>query len=72
MYKLLLGNCLEVMNNFPDKSIDMIFSDLPYGTTHCKWDSIIPLKPLWKQYERIIKDNGAILLFAQTPFDTNG
>lgn len=67
--ELWQGDCLELMNDIPDKSIDMIFSDLPYGTTHCKWDSIIPLEPLWKQYKRIIKDNGAILLFAQTPFD---
>lgn len=67
--ELWQGDCLELMNNIPDKSVDMIFSDLPYGTTHCKWDSVIPLEPLWKQYKRIIKDNGAILLFAQTPFD---
>lgn len=106
------GDCLEVMNYIPDKSIDLIFSDLPFGTTNCKWDIPIPLndyiedikrkkiiflnkeqfylncfmtgislneaniiwntthkKGLWSHYERIIKDNGAILLFAQTPFD---
>jgi site-specific DNA-methyltransferase (adenine-specific) len=57
------------MNNVGDKSIDMIFTDLPYGTTNCKWDSLIDLPKLWKQYCRIIKDNGAIILFAQTPFD---
>lgn len=56
------------MQNICDKSIDLILCDLPYGTTKNKWDSIIPLDKLWKQYERIIKDNGAILLFAQTPF----
>lgn len=67
--ELWQGDCLELMNDIPDKSIDMIFSDLPYGMTHCKWDSVIPLEPLWEQYKRIIKDNGAILLFAQTPFD---
>lgn len=63
------GDCLELMNNIPDKSIDMILSDLPYGTTHCKWDSVLPLEELWKQYCRIAKENAAIVLFAQTPFD---
>lgn len=63
------GDCLNLMNNIDDKSIDMILADLPYGTTNCKWDSIISLDELWKQYKRIIKDNGAIVLFAQTPFD---
>lgn len=67
--EIIHGDCLEVMRQFPDKSIDMILCDLPYGTTACEWDSVIPLEPLWEQYERIIKDNGAILLFAQTPFD---
>ena len=63
------GDCLELMKKLPDKSVDMILCDLPYGTTQNKWDSIIDLSLLWKQYERIIKDNGAIVLFAQTPFD---
>ncbi|HSH51985.1 MAG TPA: site-specific DNA-methyltransferase [Bacteroidales bacterium] len=62
-------DCLEGMKLIPDKSIDMILCDLPYGTTQNKWDSIIPLNKLWEQYNRIIKDNGAILLFGQTPFD---
>ena len=66
---IYLGDCLEIMPYIPDKSIDMILCDLPYGTTRNKWDSIIPLEPLWEQYERIIKDNGAIVLTAQTPFD---
>lgn len=57
------------MNYVPDQSVDMIFCDLPYGTTRNKWDSIIPLEPLWMHYERVIKDNGAIVLTAQTPFD---
>ena len=64
------GDCLEEMKNIPDKSIDMILCDLPYGTTACKWDSIIPFEPLWEQYERIIKDNGAIVLTATQPFAT--
>ena len=62
------GDCLELMNGIPDKSIDMILADLPYGTTACKWDSIIDLDKLWIQYERIIKDNGAIVLTASEPF----
>jgi site-specific DNA-methyltransferase (adenine-specific) len=66
--KIIQGDCLEVMPNIPDKSIDMILCDLPYGTTACKWDTIIPFEPLWKQYKRIIKDNGAIVLTASQPF----
>ena len=69
MIELMQGDCLELMKGVPDKSVDMILCDLPYGTTRNKWDSIIPLEPLWEQYERIIKDNGAIVLTAQTPFD---
>lgn len=56
------------MQDIPDKSIDMILCDLPYGTTACKWDTIIPFEPLWEQYKRIIKDNGAIVLTASQPF----
>jgi DNA modification methylase len=108
MNKILFGDCLELMQEIPDKSIDMIYADLPYGTTKCKWDTPLPLNDfiiigkkyyykdefylreflsgktlndtnnlweinrkdgLWTNYNRIIKDNGAILLFAQTPFD---
>ena len=61
-------DCLEGMKYIDDKSIDMILCDLPYGTTACKWDTIIPFEPLWEQYERIIKDNGAIVLTASQPF----
>jgi site-specific DNA-methyltransferase (adenine-specific) len=68
--KLMQGDCLEVMKSIPDKSIDAIICDLPYGTTACKWDSVIPFEPLWAQYKRIIKDNGAIVLFASQPFTT--
>lgn len=67
--ELYNGNCLEIMKKLPDKSIDMILCDLPYGTTRNKWDSVIDLESLWGGYRRIIKDNGAIALFAQTPFD---
>lgn len=63
------GDCLEIMPDFPDKSFDMILCDLPYGTTGNQWDSQIPLDALWLQYERLIKDNGVIVLTAQTPFD---
>lgn len=66
--KIILGDCLEVMKNIPDKSIDMILCDLPYGTTQNKWDSIIDLNKLWEQYERIIKDNGCIALTSQGVF----
>ena len=64
------GDCLELMNGIPDKSIDMILCDLPYGTTDCSWDKVIPFEPLWEQYERIIKDNGIIALFGSEPFST--
>lgn len=67
--KVTQGDCLEVMRGIADKSVDMILCDLPYGTTRNKWDSIIPLDALWEQYNRIIKDNGAVVLTAQTPFD---
>lgn len=65
---LIKGDCLEVMKDMPDKSVDMILCDLPYGTTACKWDNVIPFEPLWEQYNRIIKDNGAIVLTASQPF----
>lgn len=68
MVKLIEGDCLDIMQGFPDKSIDMILCDLPYGTTACSWDTIIPFKALWERYERIIKDNGAIVLTASMPF----
>lgn len=64
------GDCLELMKDIPDGSIDMILCDLPYGTTACKWDTIIPFEPLWEQYNRIIKDNGAIVLFGSEPFSS--
>jgi len=66
--ELYKGDCLEVMKTIEDKSIDAIICDLPYGTTACKWDSVIPFEPLWEQYKRIIKDNGAIVLNSQQPF----
>lgn len=61
-------DCLEGMKQIDDKSIDCIICDLPYGTTQCKWDTVIPFEPLWEQYNRIIKDNGAIVLFGSEPF----
>ena len=70
MIDLRQGDCLELMKDIPDKSIDMILCDLPYGTTSCKWDVIIPFDKLWEQYNRIIKDNGAIVLFGSEPFSS--
>ena len=66
--QLFKGDCLEVMKEISDKSIDMILCDLPYGTTKCKWDIIIPFELLWKQYNRIIKDRGIVVLFGSEPF----
>ena len=68
MIDLRKGDCLELMRDIPDKSIDAIIADLPYGVTNMKWDSILPFDKLWEQYERIIKDNGAIVLTATNPF----
>ena len=65
---IIHGDCLAVMPQLPNGSVDMILCDLPYGTTACKWDSIIPFEPLWKEYKRIIKSNGAIVLTASQPF----
>ena len=64
------GDCLELMKEIPDESVDMILCDLPYGTSACKWDSIIPFEPMWQQYERIIKDSGAVVLFGSEPFSS--
>ncbi len=66
--KVIQGDCLDIMPKIPDNSVDMILCDLPYGTTQNMWDSVIPLDKLWKQYERIIKDDGAIVLTAQGLF----
>ena len=64
------GDCLELMKNIEDNSVDMILTDPPYGTTACKWDSVIPFEPMWKQLNRIIKPNGAICLFGIEPFSS--
>ena len=69
--QLMLGDCLERMKEIPDGSIDMVLCDLPYGTTKNKWDSTIPLVPLWQQYERTVKENGAIVLFCDGLFMCN-
>jgi site-specific DNA-methyltransferase (adenine-specific) len=68
MISLMLGDCLERMKEIPDGSVDMILADPPYGTTACKWDSIIPLEPMWEQLKRVIKPNGAIVMTAANPF----
>ena len=67
-YTLILGECLENMRVLPDNSVDMILCDLPYGTTACKWDTVIPFEPLWAAYRRIAKKNAAIVLTASQPF----
>ena len=67
---LMQGDCLERMKEIPSGSVDMILTDPPYGTTACKWDSIIPLEPMWEQLKRIIKPNGAIVMTASQPFTT--
>lgn len=67
-FKLYHGDCLELMKQLPDGSVDMILCDLPYGTTACKWDSVIPFEPLWAEYKRIAKPNAAIVLTASQPF----
>ena len=70
MMELIKGDCLIEMQKIADNSIDCIICDLPYGTTNCKWDSVIPFDLMWKQYNRIIKTNGAIVLFGSEPFSS--
>lgn len=69
-YQLMFGDCLERMKEIPDESVDAIICDPPYGTTACKWDSVIPFEPMWEQLKRIIKPNGAIVLFGSEPFSS--
>lgn len=71
MSELYLGDCLEVMKHIPDASVDMILCDLPYGTTACKWDSVIPFEPLWEEYQRILKPAKAAVLFGSEPFSSS-
>lgn len=71
MIKLTHGNCLDTMRLIPDGSVDMVLCDLPYGTTQCKWDVVIPFDKLWEQYNRICKDNAAIVLTGTEPFSSN-
>ena len=70
MIKLIKGECIEQMKLIPSGSIDAIITDTPYGTTACKWDSVIPFEPMWKELNRIIKPNGAIVLFGSEPFSS--
>jgi site-specific DNA-methyltransferase (adenine-specific) len=70
MIKLIHGDCLEKMAEIEDGSVDMVMTDPPYGTTACKWDSVIPLEPMWEQLKRVIKPNGAIVMTAGQPFTT--
>ena len=68
MIDLRQGDCLEILPQIPDNSVDMVLADPPYGTTACKWDSIIPLEPMWEQLKRVIVPNGAIVMTASQPF----
>ena len=68
--ELFQGDCLELMKDIPSGSVDCILADVPYGTTACKWDSVIPFEPMWEQLNRIIKRNGAICLFGSEPFSS--
>ena len=68
--ELKQGDCLELMKDIPDGSVDLVLTDPPYGTTACKWDTVIPFEPMWEQLNRIIKQNGAICLFGSEPFSS--
>ena len=68
--ELMHGDCLELMRTIPDKSVDMVLADPPYGTTACKWDSVIPFEPMWSQLKRVAKKNAAIALFGSEPFSS--
>ena len=68
--KLYLGDCLDILNDVQENSVDCIICDLPYGTTECAWDSTIPLEPLWRHYKRVLKHQGSVLLFGSEPFST--
>lgn len=68
---LLKGDCLELMKTIPDNSIDLVLADVPYGTTACKWDTVIPFEPMWKELKRIRKDNAAVCLFGSEPFSSH-
>ena len=71
MIQLLHGDCLKLMFDLPDNSVDMVCCDMPFGTTACHWDSVLPLDMIWYHYKRIVKDNGAIVLNASQPFTTD-
>ena len=69
--ELWQGDCLELMKNIPDGSVDLVLTDPPYGTTQCKWDSVIPFDPMWEQLKRVCKENAAMILFTAQPFTTD-
>lgn len=71
MIQLMHGDCLELMKTIPDKSVDLVLTDVPYGTTACKWDTVIPFEPMWKELKRIRKDKAAICLFGSEPFSSH-
>lgn len=69
MVDLMCGDCLDLLDGITPRSVDMVLTDMPYGTTRCKWDTQIDLSRLWPKLRRVTKDNAAVVLFAQTPFD---
>lgn len=71
MMELLLGDCLELMKTIPDNSIDLVLTDPPYGTTACKWDSVIPFEPMWNELKRVRKERAAVVLFGSEPFSSH-
>ena len=71
MVDIKCGDCLDIMKQIKDNSIDLVLCDLPYGTTACSWDIVIPFDKLWEQYNRILKDTGTVILFGSQPFTTN-
>jgi len=68
--KIICGDCLEILKELPDNSVDLVLTDPPYGTTACKWDSVIPFEPMWERLNKLIKPNGAIVLFGSEPFSS--
>ena len=69
-YKIGCGDCLQLMQDIPDGSVDMVLCDLPYGTTQCKWDKVVPFEPMWEQYKRVLASDAPVVLFGDEPFSS--
>lgn len=67
-YTIRMGDCIDLMRELPDESVDMVLTDPPYGTTRCKWDAVVPMEPMWEQIRRVVKPDGAVVLFSAEPF----